>query len=177
VFFMAVRPSGVMSPGLAGDVTKALRAVNADLKIKPRLASEQVGGLLAQDRLVAQLAIVTSVQALLLAAVGLYGVTAFTVHQRRNEMGIRLALGGTPAAVVRVILSRVMALLFAGLLIGCLLAVWTGSFVAPLLYGVGPYDPLTFLVAASGVALIGCLSALVPALRASRIDPMLPLRT
>ena len=177
VFFMAVRPSSGVSSQFAGKVTTALRGVNADLKIKPRLASEQVGGLLAQDRLVAQLAIVTSVQALLLAAVGLYGVTAFTVHQRRKEMGIRLALGGTPTAVVRLVLARVMALLLAGLLIGCILGLWTGSLLAPLLYGLGPGDPLTFLVAASSVALVGMLSGLIPAVRASRIDPMLPLRS
>ena len=70
-----------------------------------------------------------------------------------------------------------IGLLLAGVLIGCLLGVWTGSYLGSLLYGLGPYDPLTFLVAASGVVLVGLVSGLIPAVRASRIDPMLPLRT
>jgi putative ABC transport system permease protein len=107
----------------------------------------------------------------------LYGVTAFSVHQRRMEVGIRLALGGTPAAVVRLILSRVIALLLAGVAIGGVLAVWASSYLTPLLFGLAPHDPLTFLVAAAGVIATGLLAGAIPAVRVSRIDPAQPLRT
>jgi putative ABC transport system permease protein len=177
VFFMAVRPAAATPAQFARDVTTTLHGVNPDLRIAPRPAADQVRALLAQDRLVARLATVTSLQALLLAAIGLYGVTAFSVHQRRMEVGIRLALGGTPAAVVRLILSRVIALLLAGVAIGGVLAVWASSYLTPLLFGLAPHDPLTFLVAAAGVIATGLLAGAIPAVRVSRIDPAQPLRT
>jgi ABC-type antimicrobial peptide transport system permease subunit len=68
-------------------------------------------------------------------------------------------------------------LLLAGVVVGALLGLWTGSYLAALLYGLGPSEPLTFLVAAAGVVVVGLLAGLIPALRVSRIDPMLPLRT
>jgi putative ABC transport system permease protein len=103
-------------------------------------------------------------------------VTAYTVHQRRLEVGIRIALGGTPTTVVRLILSRVIALVFAGVVIGSGLAVWVSSSLTPLLYGLGPHDRLTYFGAAAGVFVAGLLAGSIPAVRASRIDPALGLR-
>ena len=111
----------------------ALHAVNRDLSLTFRPVADQVNESLAQDRLVAMLSGFFGALALLLAGLGLYGVTAYAVARRRTEIGIRMALGAPPAGVVRLVLSRVLLLVGLGVLVGASLSLWASTFVATLL--------------------------------------------
>ena len=114
--------------------------------------------------------------ALLLSALGLYGVTAYAVNRRRTEIGIRMAIGAAPARVVRLVLARVTILVGVGVLIGAGTSVWASRLVAALLYGVAPRDPVTLIGATLMLAIVGALAGWLPAWRASRIDPAEVLR-
>ena len=114
--------------------------------------------------------------ALLLSAVGLYGVSSHTATCRRAEIGVRLALGGQPHAVLRVMLRPIALVVVAGTAIGLFAALWLSRFVAPLLYGLEPYDPLTLLASAVILALVAAIAAGIPSARATRTDPARLLR-
>jgi putative ABC transport system permease protein len=131
---------------------------------------------LAQDRLVAMLSGFFGALALLLAGVGLYGVTAYAVAQRRFEIGVRMALGATAPVIARAVLGRVAALVAAGVSIGVIASVWTTRFATSLLYGVRPRDPKTLIGAALVLAIVAAFAAWVPASRAARTDPAAVLR-
>ena len=135
-----------------------------------------VGNVFNRDRLIARLAELFGLLALLLACIGLYGVTAYAVASRTSEIGIRTALGATRARVIAMILRGALAQIACGLAIGLPVAVWAGGILRSQLFGVSNGDPL-ILGAAAG-ALIACalVAALVPARRATRIDPMQALR-
>ena len=114
--------------------------------------------------------------ATLLASVGLYGVMAFVVARRRKELGIRLALGAQPGRVIWMVMREVLVLLAIGLAVGVPAALGLGRYVSAQLYGIEPNDPF---IAGTTVALLTIVSAaagLIPAHRASRIDPILALR-
>ena len=137
----------------------------------------QLDETLLTDRLVAMLSIGFGALATLLASIGLYGVMAFVVARRRKELGIRLALGAQPGAVVWLMMRDVLLLVGVGLVVGVPAAMGLGRYVASQLYGIQPHDPV---IAASTVALLTLVSAaagLVPATRASRTDPNQVLRT
>jgi ABC-type antimicrobial peptide transport system permease subunit len=114
--------------------------------------------------------------ALLLSALGLYGVTAYAVNRRRTEIGIRMAIGAAPARVVRLVLTRVTILVGIGISIGAGTSIWVSRLVAALLYGVEPRDPITLIGAALMLATVAALAGWLPAWRASRIDPAEVLR-
>ena len=113
---------------------------------------------------------------LLLAGLGLYGVTSYAVNRRRTEIGIRLALGAQPRTVVRMVLARVAGLVGAGVLIGGAASLWAARYASALLYGLAPRDPLTFVAAALVLIVIGGIAGLIPAARAALIDPAGVLR-
>jgi predicted permease len=175
-FFIAVRSAAVSPALLAQNVRSALLALNADLQLRIQPLTERVNGTLAQDRLVADLAEFFGAFGLLLAALGLYGMTAYWVAQRRGEIGVRLALGADPAAVVRLVLTRVALLVGIGVATGALLSVWAVKLVAGLLYGVTPTDPVTHTVAVAVLVAVGVAAGALPAWRASRTDPAEILR-
>jgi predicted permease len=136
----------------------------------------QLDETLMTDRLIAMLSAGFGLLATLLATVGLYGVMAFVVARRRKELGIRLALGAQPAIVIWMVMREVLLLLAIGLAIGVPAAMALGQYVAAQLYGIKPHDPA---IAGGTMALLIVVSSaagLIPAQRASRIDPILALR-
>src|SRR5262249_43330257 len=108
--------------------------------------------------------------------VGLYGVIAYIVVRRTNEIGIRMALGAQPAAILKMIVSEAATLLGAGIAIGVLLAIVAARTAKGLLYGLEPYDMSTILVASLGLGVVTVMASLLPASRAARLDPMVALR-
>jgi len=137
---------------------------------------QQVDAALVQERVVAMLSGWFSVLALLLSAIGLYGITSYAVSRRRTEIGIRMAIGAAPARVVRLVLARVTVLLGLGVVIGTAASIWASRFIAALLYGLEPRDPVTLISSAVMLAAVGALAGSLPAYRASRVDPAEVLR-
>jgi ABC-type antimicrobial peptide transport system permease subunit len=131
---------------------------------------------LAQERLIAMLSGFFGALALLLASIGLYGVTSYAVVRRRSEIGIRMALGAQQADVMRLVLGRTLVLTAAGIAVGLAgAAAMTRSFEG-MLFGVTPLDPATFLAMSVLFAAVAALAAFIPARRATRVDPMVALR-
>jgi putative ABC transport system permease protein len=161
---------------LAPAVATAITNVDRNLAFTFRSLADQVNASLIQERAVALLSGFFGWLALLLAAVGLYGVTSYAISRRRQEIGLRIALGAEPAAVVRLVLSRVSFLVVLGIMLGLGMSWWAVQLIASLLYGLQPRDPLTFAGAAAILALVGLLAGCLPAYRASRIDPAVVLR-
>jgi putative ABC transport system permease protein len=161
---------------LARGVGDAIARVDSDIATTFTPLKQQVDAALVQERMVAMLSGWFGILALLLSALGLYGVTAYAVNRRRTEIGIRMAIGAAPARVVRLVLARVMVLLGFGVLIGTAASVWASRFIATLLYGLEPRDPATLISSVAALAAVGALAGSLPAYRASRVDPAEVLR-
>jgi predicted lysophospholipase L1 biosynthesis ABC-type transport system permease subunit len=131
---------------------------------------------LLPSRIAAWLAVMVGVVGVLLAALGIYGLTAYHVSQRTREIGVRMALGASRVGILRMVLRQATTITGAGLLAGLALALLATRLLTSLLYGVAPIDPVSF---AGGAALLGTLAllaALIPASRATRVDPVTSLR-
>ncbi|HYE73857.1 MAG TPA: FtsX-like permease family protein, partial [Blastocatellia bacterium] len=115
--------------------------------------------------------------ALLLAAVGIYGVLAYSVAQRTREIGVRMALGAQASGVVRMVLAQGLKLTLSGIAIGLLAALWLSRLINSLLYGVESSDPLTYVGTVILLALVALIACWVPARRAARVDPLHALRS
>ncbi len=166
-------PPGQLEP----QITRLLADVDPNLTINSiRTMQQQVDLSFDQERAVASLAGLFGIVALVLAAVGLYGVTAYTVAQRTNEIGIRMALGADRTKVMRLVLSGAFSRVLLGLLIGLPLAVGAGKLISAQLYGVAWWDPLALTVAAGALAICSFFAAIIPANRAASIAPMHALR-
>ncbi len=131
---------------------------------------------LASRRFSAQLVAVFAVLALLLSAIGVYGLLAYMAGQRSREIGLRMALGATQSDILKLIVGKGVRLAAIGILTGVLLAASTASFMASLLYGVRPIDPVVFLSVPVVLLIAGILAGCVPAWRAAKPDPVLALR-
>jgi putative ABC transport system permease protein len=129
-----------------------------------RPLADQIDASITQERLTAMLSGFFGVLALLLAGLGLYGVTAYSVSRRRSEIGVRIALGASPANVVRLVVSRVALLVGIGVVAGIAASLWLSGFVATLLYGFEPRDPVTVLGAVVVVATVGLAAGALPAI-------------
>jgi ABC-type antimicrobial peptide transport system permease subunit len=114
--------------------------------------------------------------AALLATIGLYGVMSYMVARRRNEIGIRMALGADRRDVVRMVMREAGVLLIAGLCAGIALAVAAARTASTLLFGLGPGDPATLAIAAGALAAVAALASYLPAQRAARLEPTIALR-
>jgi ABC-type antimicrobial peptide transport system permease subunit len=137
---------------------------------------EQIDETLVQERLISSLTVAFGVLALLLSAVGLYGVLAYSVVRRTQEIGIRLALGEMPGQVLRGILSETGWLVGLGLVVGIPASILLARVGASLLYGVSPNDVWAQVIAAGVLAAVGLAASFIPAYRASRINPLEALR-
>jgi len=113
---------------------------------------------------------------MLLASVGIYGVMAYMVAQRTNEIGIRMALGAQPGNVLRMVVEQGMRLVLAGIVLGVACSLALTRLMQSLLFEISPTDPLTFVTVSGVLAVVAFLAGWLPALRASRIDPVLALR-
>jgi ABC-type antimicrobial peptide transport system permease subunit len=157
-------------------VAAAIRSVDADLAITFRPLTDYVDASIVQERIVAMLAGFFGGLALLLAGLGLFGLTSYTVERRRPEIGIRMALGAASSGVIGLVLSGTGGLVAIGILVGSTLSLWASRFVGALLYNIEPRDPVTLVSAAAMLAVIAAIAAALPAYRASRIDPATVLR-
>jgi putative ABC transport system permease protein len=131
---------------------------------------------LAQRRFSLLLMLIFAGVALLLAAVGIYGVMSYTVAQRTQEIGIRMALGATPASVLSMVVGDGMRLVAGGLALGLAGAFAVTRLVASMLYGVSASDVVTYAVLAVALGGVALVAILIPARRATRVEPMLALR-
>jgi ABC-type antimicrobial peptide transport system permease subunit len=173
---IGVKSAGLPPLQLARGIVDALSREDASAALSFHALSDQVGDSLTQERLVATLAGFFGALALMLAGIGLYGVTSHAVGARSGEIGVRIALGASAPAVVRLVLVRVAGLVAAGVVLGAGLSAWASRYVASLLYGLGPRDTATLLGAAVLLAMVGAIAGWLPARRAARLDPMVVLR-
>jgi len=157
-------------------IKAAAAGVSPAIEIQFTVLSRQLEDSLLRDRLMATLAGAFGVLAAILATVGLYGVIAYMIARRRNEIGIRIALGANRGGVVRLVLREAVILLGIGLAIGGALALWTGRAAASLLYGLKPNDAATMLTAVVGLAAVALGATYIPARWAARLEPMQALR-
>ena len=162
---------------ITGRVRSALLEVTKDLMIRRVIPlSNQVDRTLAGERMITTLCTFFSVLALLLASVGLYGVISYAVAQRTNEIGIRMALGARGRDVVLLVMRQSLMVVLAGLATGLLLAVISTRLVASFLFGLSTLDPLSIVVGTLVLAVVAALAVLVPARRATKVDPLVALR-
>lgn len=174
-FALTVQAEGD-SQSVVAHLRQALSRADPRLAFSFRDYSDQLGASVARERLVAVLSGFFGGLAVLLAGLGLYGVTSYSVHLRRPEMAVRLALGANTGGIERLVLRRVGALVLVGIVIGVGLSFWAGSFVSALLFRVEARDPLTFVAAVMTLAAVGLLAGWLPARRAARLDPNVVLR-
>jgi predicted permease len=166
-------PPGALEP----QISRMLGELDPNLTITSiRTMQQQVELTFDQERAVASLAGLFGIVALVLAAIGLYGVTAYSVAQRTNEIGIRMALGADRARVIQLVLSGAFQRVLLGLILGLPLAVGAGRLISAELYGVSSWDPAALTVAAGALAICSFFAAIIPANRAASISPMSALR-
>jgi len=137
--------------------------VDPDLTFTFRSLRTQLDATLTHERILAMVSGFFGALALLLAACGLYGVTAYAVSRRRTEIGLRLALGARPAGILRMVLGRVAVVVLSGTVIGALVSQWLSRHVSTLIFGLTPHDPLLLRGAAGALLLVGMLAGFVPA--------------
>jgi putative ABC transport system permease protein len=172
---LAVRTGGSPWSSRAA-ILQAVAGVSKDIVVDLRTFDEDLNAGILQERLVAYLSAFFGGLALLLAALGLYGVMSYSVSRRKNEIGIRMALGAEPRKVIGLVLKNVALITIAGLTVGVAAAVGTGRFINALLYNLSAGDHTMIAVTALTLAAAAAIAGYVPARRAARIDPMAALR-
>ncbi|MEP6781215.1 MAG: ABC transporter permease [Gemmatimonadaceae bacterium] len=161
---------------VVSQVTALAKQMNPRITLEYRTLEEQVGASITRERLLATLSVFFGALALLLAMIGLYGTMSYSVQRRRNEIGVRLALGADRSRVFGLVLREVGVLLVAGLIIGTAGALGASRFVTSFLFGVQPTDTMTIVWSIATLAVVALLAGGVPAWRAARLDPMAALR-
>jgi predicted permease len=173
---LSVRAANGNPAGLISGVSAAITNVDPRLTFNPRRLIDDVAASIASERTLAILSSTFGVLALLLAGLGLYGVTSAAVSTRRRELAIRVAVGMLPARGVGLIMSRVALLLGAGTLLGIVIGLWLAKYTATLVYGLEPRDPAVFATSAAVLAAVGVFAAWLPARHAASVDPAELLR-
>jgi ABC-type antimicrobial peptide transport system permease subunit len=178
VYGMSLIVRAGLDPGqIQKSITRAIARVDkdqalSDVRTLNQIKDESMVG----DRLEAMLMTVFAVVAVLLAAIGIYGVISYSVAQRTHEMGIRGALGANAGALLRLVLVKGLILAFLGLAIGLAGALLATRALSTLLFGVGPRDPLTMFSVAGILGVVALVACFIPAWRVTKVDPMVALR-
>jgi putative ABC transport system permease protein len=163
---------------LVGPIRQEIRTLDVTLPVANVQAMDDVvGATLSSPRFTGFLLVTFAGIALALSAIGVYGVLSYLVSRRTREIGIRLAIGAGRAQVLRLVLGSGLLLALSGVGLGLTVALVAARLMRTMLYGVGPADPLTFVSVAVTLSLVALLSSLVPAWRASRVNPVVALRT
>jgi putative ABC transport system permease protein len=174
--FLTVNAAPGRRAAVGRDVAAALTRADPTLAFTFGTFDQLVQATVTQERLIAMLSAFFGGLALLLAAVGLYGVVAHAVRARQREIGLRMALGAAPSSIVRLVFQRVGVLIAAGLVLGLAGSLWAARFVEVLLFRLEARDPVTFAGAAAVLVAVGVVAAWMPARRAARLDPSTVLR-
>ena len=174
---LGVRPVAGPPMQLARSVGAAVTAVDPGLAFTFHLLTDHVAASVRQERIVAMLSGLFGGLALLIAALGLYGVTSYTVNRRFTEIGIRMALGAQRVHVLRLILGQSLALTAIGIGLGLAGASAVTRYLRAMLFGLTPLDPGTFIGVAVLFAAVAAVATWIPARRATRVDPLVALRT
>ncbi len=172
-----VRSEGAAAASVASGIRSAVSDLDSSVPIfQLRTMSEVVGNSLVRPRFLSLLLGAFSAIAMSLAGIGIYGVMAYSVAQRTQEIGVRVALGATTRNVLSMVVGEGLKMTVVGLAVGLTGAFWLTSFMASLLFEVSATDPLTFAMVGIGLTAVGLLACFVPARRAARVDPMVALR-
>jgi len=162
---------------LTDQVRRAIQAVDPDLPVfGVRSLHGVIADSLASRRFAMQVLGAFAATALLLAAIGIYGVMAYFVTQRSREIGVRMALGAQRSDVLKLVVCQGMALALSGVLVGFIAALVLTRFMSKLLFGVSAYDPISIVSITVLLAAVALLANLLPGRRASMVDPMVALR-
>ena len=162
---------------LTSAIHGAVHAVDKDQSIADLQTLEQIkSGTVASDRMQTMLLAIFAALALLLAAIGIYGVISYSVTQRTHELGIRAALGASRGSLLSMVIRRGMRLTLIGLAIGIAGALALTRLLGSLLFGISPRDPVTLMVVAAVLSTVALLACYIPARRAAGVDPMVALR-
>jgi putative ABC transport system permease protein len=173
----AIRSSRLQSPGFLGEVQQAVWSVNPNLPLARVRTQQQIyDESMAQTSFALVILGIAAAVTLLLGLVGIYGVIAYIVAQRRREVGIRMALGAQRESIQRIFLSRGLMLTGIGLGVGLASAAALMRLLSSLLFGVHPFDPLTYVAVVGGLGGVALFATWVPTRQATRVDPMLALR-
>ncbi|MDQ2919089.1 MAG: ABC transporter permease, partial [Verrucomicrobiota bacterium] len=178
IMSLAIRTS-VSNPGsLTNAIRKELAALDPSIPLaKVRVFDEYISRSLAKPRFNALLLSIFAGTALLLTAIGIYGVMAYSVSQRTNEIGIRIALGAAQSSIFRLVVGQAMTLVAISVAIGLVGAFAATRLLSSLLFGVGAWDPTTFATIVILISIVAFLAAWLPARRAANVDPIIALRT
>jgi putative ABC transport system permease protein len=168
-----------------GDPTQLARSVQAEIwEIDPDLAvsgvatmHDVIANTVAVPRLLMSVLAAFAAAAMLLAAIGIYGVMSYNVGQRTQEIGVRIALGANARDVLRMVVGRGMALMLGGVALGLGASLLLSRFLESLLFEISARDPFTFTMVPAALALVALVACYVPAMRASRVDPIVVLRS
>jgi predicted permease len=174
--YLVARAKGRLD-GIFAPVSSVLREMDATMAVPaPKPLTQIIDRAVSPRRLITLLLGLFSLLALLLASLGIYGVIAYSISQRTQEIGVRLALGSSMTAVLRLVLGEGMRLALTGCGLGLIGSLALSQLLQSLLFGVGTTDPFTFLISGVLVSVVALAACLLPALRASRVDPMVALR-
>jgi putative ABC transport system permease protein len=175
-FRLAVR-SSLPAEAVTASITRAMAAIDSSIGLRYTIMADDIRNTLVLERLMARLSSGFGALAVVLTLTGLYGVIAYTVARRTNEIGVRMALGANASKIVRLVLRETGVMLIAGLIIGTGLALAAGREAAALLFDVPPYDPWLLFAAIGLLGVIAIVASVAPARRATKIQPTVALRT
>jgi len=173
LYVRVVGPAGGIKPAL----THAIAAAEPNLAVREVVTlAELTERTVVNERLISRLTAVFGLLAVFVACLGLYATVSYSVTRRTNEIGVRMALGAAPSQVRGLVLRETMWLVIAGSIAGLVLGISVLGYVRTLLYGLSPRDPATLLGSALALLTLGLIAGLIPAWRASRVDPLKALR-